>query len=224
MGGPEVFQIKGSPLATPSGVGYLPTGELDPFPYDPERAQALFQEAGYKVPGVSTGADFNYGEDWIVWTWPGGATVPQMVELTQLVCAMWKEVLGIKCKINVGEETTIKDRLYAGEIPGQYLIRSNEHAYDGGSKFRGRFADPEGSYISYDPTIKPMVDALLAATDPEEREKLYYKAHKAAVEAHWDFSPGYLNAPYGVTNDIVSWEPWPIEVSPSALWTVRWRN
>jgi hypothetical protein len=47
--------------------------------------------------------------------------------------------------------------------------------------------------------------------------------HKAAYDAHWDFTPGYLNAPYGVTNEIESWEPWPMKVHPSALWTIRWK-
>ena len=134
---------------------------------------------------------------------------------------MWQKGLNFECKVNVGEEVSIKDKQYDGTIPGQYLVRSNEHDYDVGSKYKGRFAAPTGGYITYDKTLHPIVDAGLAATDPDARSEAYYKMHQAVHEAHWDFAPGYLNAPYGVTNEIVEWRPWPLKVHPTALWTIR---
>jgi peptide/nickel transport system substrate-binding protein len=44
-GGSEVFQTKGWQFVTPSSMGYSP--ELDPYPYDPEKARQLLAEAGY---------------------------------------------------------------------------------------------------------------------------------------------------------------------------------
>ncbi len=222
LGGPEIFSIKGSAAVSPSGVGYVDDGSMDPFPHDPAKAKALFQEAGYKVPGFDAGEDPNYGEPWQVWTWPAGATVPKMIELVQLVCDDWKTVLGLDCNVNVGEEASVKDKQYGGEIPGQYLVRSNEHSYDVGSKYRGRFGDPEGSYISYDPLMEPLVTKMLAMTDPQARHDAYAAAHRQAIEGHWDFAPGYLNAPYAVTNEIVEWSPRTLRPSPSALWTIKW--
>jgi ABC-type transport system substrate-binding protein len=151
FGGPEVFQIKGTAAISPSGLGYQP--DLNPFPYDPEKARQLMAEAGYP-----NGEGFNYGEPFQVWTWDAGATAPRIPEMTQLICSMWKVELNINCEINVGEEVSIKDKQYAGQIPGQYIIRSNEHDYDVGSKFKGRFGTPTGSYISYDPEIHQLVD------------------------------------------------------------------
>jgi ABC-type transport system substrate-binding protein len=217
FGGPEVFEIKGTGGVTPSGLGYGPV--LDPFPYDPEKARQLMAEAGYP-----NGEGFNYGEPFQVWTWDAGAAAPRIPQLTQFICSMWQKELNITCEINVGEEISIKNKQYGGEIPGQYIIRSDEYDYDNGSAYKGRYSTPTGSYISYDPEIEVLVnEALGTIGTQEERAKVYYKAHKAIHEAHWDFTPGYLNAPYGVTNEIESWEPWPIHVHPSALWTVRWK-
>ncbi len=214
FGGPEVFEIKGTAAVSPSGLGYGPG--LDPFPYDPDKARQLLTDAGYP-----NGEGFNYGEPFNIWTWPAGSTAPRIVGLAELVCSMWQKELNFECKVNVGEEVSIKDKQYDGTIPGQYLVRSNEHDYDVGSKYKGRFAAPTGGYITYDKTLHPIVDAGLAATDPDARSEAYYKMHQAVHEAHWDFAPGYLNAPYGVTNEIVEWRPWPLKAHPTALWTIR---
>ena len=120
-------------------------------------------------------------------------------------------------------EISIKDKQYAGSIPGEYLVRSNEHDYDTGSKYKGRFGTPQGSYISYDSELQTIIDEALAVVDPEKRADAYYKMHKAVHEKHYDFAPGYLNAPYGVSNEIAEWEPWPMKVHPSALWTIRFK-
>ena len=214
FGGPEVFEIKGTAAVSPSGLGYGPG--LDPFPYDPDKARELLAEAGYP-----NGEGFNYGEPFNIWTWPAGATAPRIIELADLVCGMWKKELNFECKVNVGDEVSIKKKQSSGSIPGQYLIRSNEHDYDVGSKYKGRFATPTGSYISYDPIIETVVNRGLSVVDPTAQSDAYYKMHQVVHGAHWDFAPGYLNAPYGVSNKIVEWEPWPLKVHPTALWTIR---
>ena len=237
VGGPDVFHIAGTAAASPSGIGYRPDAGLDPFPFDPVKARELFTEAGYNVPaattpdGVALEAVTNLddpvmpggGDKWNVWTWEAGATVPKMLQIVEFVCADWETYLGLDCEVNVGEEASIKDRQYGGEIPGQYLVRSNEHEYDVASKLVGRFASPSGSYISYDPKVKPLVDAALAATTPAAQQEAYYQALRQAHEGHWDFAPGYLDAPYAVSARIADWRPRPLRPSPSALWTIRWK-
>ena len=47
-GGPEVMQVKGWGSISPSTIGYSP--ELDPYPYDPDKARELLAEAGYRTP------------------------------------------------------------------------------------------------------------------------------------------------------------------------------
>ena len=237
VGGPDVFHIAGTAAASPSGIGYRPNAGLDPFPFDPQKARDLFIEAGYNVPEAPNPAGGTFeavtnlkdpvyaggGDKWNVWTWEAGATVPKMLQIVEFVCADWETYLGLECEVNVGEEAAIKDRQYGGEIPGQYLVRSNEHEYDVASKLVGRFASPSGSYISYDPLVKPLVDAALAATTQEAQSEAYYQAMKQAHEGHWDFAPGYLDAPYAISARIADWRPRPLRPSPSALWTVRWK-
>ena len=238
VGGPDVFHIAGTAASSPSGVGYKPGGALDPFPFDPAKARDLFVEAGYNVPEAPNPAGGTFeavtnlqdpvypgGEDkWNVWTWEAGATVPKMLQIVEFVCADWETYLGLECEVNVGEEAAIKDRQYGGEIPGQYLVRSNEHSFDTGSKLVGRFGDSEGSYISYDPLVDPLVKAALAATTEEARQDAYFAALSQAHEGHWDFAPGYLDAPYAIGTRIEDWRPRALRPSPSALWTVRWAN
>ncbi len=238
VGGPDVFHIAGTAASSPSGVGYRPGGALDPFPFDPVKARELFVEAGYNVPEATTpdGTTLEAvtglkdpvmpggGDEWNVWTWEAGATVPKMLQIVEFVCDDWSTYLGLNCKVNVGEEAAIKDRQYGGKIPGQYLVRSNEHSFDTGSKLVGRFGDSEGSYISYDPLVDPLVKAALAATTEEARQEAYFNALSQAHEGHWDFAPGYLDAPYAIGTRLEDWRPRPLRPSPSALWTVRWAN
>ena len=236
VGGPDVFHIAGTAASSPSGVGYKPGGALDPFPFDPAKARELFVEAGYNVPEAPNpdGGTFpavtnlkdpvmpGGGDEWNVWTWEAGATVPKMLQIVEFVCDDWSTYLGLNCKVNVGEEAAIKDRQYGGEIPGQYLVRSNEHSFDTGSKLVGRFGDSAGSYISYDPLVDPLVKTALAATTEEARQEAYFAALRQAHEGHWDFAPGYLDAPYAISARIDDWRPRPLRPSPSALWTIRW--
>ena len=238
VGGPDVFHIAGTAASSPSGVGYRPGGALDPFPFDPVKARELFVKAGYNVPEATTpdGTTLEAvtglkdpvmpggGDEWNVWTWEAGATVPKMLQIVEFVCDDWSTYLGLNCKVNVGEEAAIKDRQYGGEIPGQYLVRSNEHSFDTGSKLVGRFGDSEGSYISYDPLVDPLVKAALAATSEEARQEAYFQALSQAHEGHWDFAPGYLDAPYAIGTRLEDWRPRALRPSPSALWTVRWAN
>ena len=235
VGGPDLFHIAGTAAAAPSGIGYRADGTLDPFPFDPVKARELFIEAGYNVPEVNTDALTapavtnlkdpvmpGGGDEWNVWTWEAGATVPKMLQIVEFVCDDWSTYLGLNCKVNVGEEAAIKDRQYGGEIPGQYLVRSNEHSYDTGSKLIGRFGDPAGSYISYDPLTEPLIATAVSSTTPETQEENYYQALRQAHEGHWDFAPGYLDAPYAISARIDDWRPRALRPSPSALWTVRW--
>ena len=213
-GGSDAFQIDGMHgIGSPSGIGFEP--DLGPLPYEPDKAKQLLADAGYP-----DGAGFNEGRVFPIHTWTG-AGAPLTVELSTLICQGWKEVLNIECEVNVGEEVSLKEVQYAGEIAGQYLVRTNENTYDGGRRMLGRYAR-EGAYIAYDTDIAAKVLAAGAMIGTqEERHQAYYEALRLIHDKHYDFTPGFLNQPYGVSDRVAGWTPWPLAPYMSALWTVE---
>ena len=120
------------------------------------------------------------------------------------------------------EEVALKDRQYSGQIPGEFIVRTNEHTFDGGRRLLGRYG--EDGYLTPDLEVLSVVEEALAVVGTqEERAAVYNKAHKMVFERHYDFSPGYINLPYGVGQRIESWEPWGLAPYASALWTVRFK-
>ena len=212
-GGPEAFQIDGMHgIGSPSGLGF--DSDLAPYPFDPDRARQLMAEAGYP-----DGAGFNGGRVFPIHTWTG-AGAPLTVELSTLICEGWKTELGINCEVNVGEEVSLKEVQYAGEIAGQYLVRTNENTFDGGRRMLGRYAR-EGAYIAFDEDIAADVLAAGALIGTQaERHEAYHTALKTIYDKHYDFTPGFLNQPYGVSDRVRSWTPWPLAPYMSSLWTV----
>ena len=234
-GGPDAFHIAGTPAVTPSGIGYKADGTLDPYPFDPPKARALFVEAGYNVPAVDTYAltadavtNLNRpvtpggSHAWDVWTFPTGA-VPNMLQIVDAVCDDWETYLGLNCRIIVSEGAAIRSWQHNGEIPGQYVIRSGSNIHDGGPRLVDQYGNPEGSQISYDPLVEPLVATAVSSTTPEAQRQNYYRAFSQAHEAHWDFTLGNVSNSYSIGTRIADWRPRPLRKSPSALWTVRWK-
>ncbi|MCY4415434.1 MAG: ABC transporter substrate-binding protein [Chloroflexi bacterium] len=210
--GPEAAVSRGWNWATPNALGY--SEDLDPFPYDPEKAQQLMVDAGYP-----NGEGFGTLE---VHTWKAG-DVPFLPEQAQLIADMWRKNLGIDVDVIVGEAATVRERWFDRQLDGKVIIRANETRWDGGSITNAIYGDPEGGgHLGgrRDDLIAVAKEAL-SVVDPTLRQDAFNKAYKILREEHYEFGTGYVNLPWGVGPRIASWDPWPVVAYQTAIWTMK---
>jgi peptide/nickel transport system substrate-binding protein len=214
FGGEEVMVLKGWMEVTPSSRGYTP--EMDPFPYDPEKARQLLAEAGYP-----NGEGFSE-DPLIILTWPSTA-VPNMPEAAQLVGEMWRSELGINPEVRISEESDVKKltRL-TEEALGQILFRDNETELDPSDMFVSDYGNeptrPDRAAI--DPEINPYSLEIARIIDPEKRWPAVSAGYKRWRDESIEMSFGYINIPFGVGPHIQTWEPYPLAFYPTALHTI----
>ena len=134
LGGPEVFQAKGYSVITPSTIGYTP--ELDPWPFDPDKARQLLADAGY--PGGK-----GFGK--LIVNTHASLSMPLQVEAAQLGAEFWRKELGIDVKVRVSDNTVRKQMESDYRLNGQIWWRDNETRIDGsvGGVIANKFIDPK---------------------------------------------------------------------------------
>jgi peptide/nickel transport system substrate-binding protein len=209
-GGPEVYETKGWQFATPSALGYSP--ELDPFPYDPEKARQLLAEAGY--PGGEGFGKF------IVNTWVSQA-MPLLPESAQLAADMWRRELGLDVEVRVSDRTGNKAMEQGGEMRGQVYWRDNEARIDAASNVSGNYADPEApDRLADDPELLRLVQETSHILDADKRAEASKKLYQRLREESYELSVGYTNIPWGVGPRVLTWKPYPLAPFVTALHTL----
>ena len=210
--GPEAAASKGWNWVTPNALGYSP--ELDPFPYDPEKAKQLLADAGYP-----DGDGFGTLE---IHTWKAG-DVPFLPEQAQLIRDMWEKNLGIDVEVIIGEASTVRERWFDRQLDGKVIVRANETRWDGGSITNGIYGNPDGNAHlgGKREDVIAVAKEALAVVDPALRQEAFNEAYRFLYEEHYEFSTGYVNLPWGVGPRIASWEPWPVVAYQTAIWTMK---
>jgi peptide/nickel transport system substrate-binding protein len=207
FGGPEVFQVKGWAHITPSTIGYSP--DLDPWPFDPEKARQLLADAGYP-----NGQGFG---KLIVNTWVSTA-MPFLPESAQLAADFWRNELGLDVEVRVGDEAALKAATLSDDLHGQVLWRDNEASLDKSSVYRSSYASPEhGSRLHEDPELFALAQQTLAVTDPSKRDEAFNILDKKAREESYELGIGYVNIPWAVGPRVTEWQPWPLAFYPSNI-------
>ena len=209
-GGPEVFQVKGWGNVTPSTIGY--TTDLDPFPFEPDKARQLLKDAGYPGgEGVGT---------LILHTWQS-TSMPFQTEAAQLAAEFWKRELGLDIEVRVGDSTAIRGAWKDGELNGQMIWRDNETRRDATSSAISGYGDPEGgTRRSEDPELRRRVQEAARLVDDAARAQAMSEVYPLLRDASYDISIGYVNIPWGVGSRIDNWEPLPLAPNISGLHTV----
>ncbi|HZA23283.1 MAG TPA: ABC transporter substrate-binding protein [Dehalococcoidia bacterium] len=209
--GPEVMQVKGWFMVTPSSIGYSP--ELDPFPYDPDKARQLLADAGY--PGGK-----GFGK-LIINTYVS-ASVPLLPESAQLGAEFWKRELGLDVEVRIGDEAALKEVTQLTEdLYGQIFWRDNETKVNGSGTLRHSYGRPDIKIRAHnDPELFDQVQKALGVLDPVEQEKDWNSVYLQLRDEAWDISLGYINIPWGVGPRILTWQPDPISSWASGLYTI----
>ena len=205
-GGPEVFEVKGWKTVTPSTIGYTP--EMDPWPADPDKARQLLADAGY--PGGEGFGKF-------IINVRKGTALPLMIETARLVGDMWKRELGLEVEVRVLESQDSKRRRYAGELHGQVYWEENDTRVDASSQAHS-YGDPENkSRWHGDAELHQMGQEAFLLLDPKAREEALIKLYQRYREETYHIGIGYANTPWAVGPRVLTWEPYPLTLYPSAL-------
>ena len=174
---------KGVADPTPQGlIGvkgfYHPFEEWDEevkqyYRYDPERAEKLLDEAGYPrgADGTRFTTTLNYG------SWAD-------LDYSHIAAAYWAEI-GVNVEIDELSYAEYHERLFARSGEGMYsqIARNNFDPYLAVSWYHSREQWNRGG--SQWPELDAMVEAALAASTPEEAERLIADADEYAMSRHW---------------------------------------
>ena len=212
FGGPGAFEVKGWTAVTPSTIGYTPA--LDPRPFDPDKARQLLADAGY--PGGE-----GFGK-LIINTYPSIA-MPFQVESAILAADSWKRELGLDTEVNVGDNVALKKRENAGDLNGQIYWRENETRKDatiGGALYNKYVYAESNTRLHEDPDLYRLGQEAFQTLDADERAEAVTKLYPVWREENYHISIGYASIPWGVGARVLTWEPYPMYVHPSALHTI----
>ena len=205
---------EGHGWATSNALGY--SSDLDGFPYDPDKAAALWKSAG-----LDDSLTFK------IWTWEAGA-FPFLPQVAELMAADWKKNVGITVDIEVGDQAAIKQQWNNRSLPGDMLIRDNEARFDGTSITTGHYCNHDARWRVNEPEtadgaarcdkIKEM--ALNHVVTGDEQWENFNTAYKFIRDESMHWGPFYANVPWGAGPRIADYKPWKLVPYFTASWSI----
>jgi peptide/nickel transport system substrate-binding protein len=182
-------------IVGPTAVGYNP--ELEPYPYDPERARELIAEARQDgVPIDETTLMINVRQ----------AAIPRIAELAQAVLASLRDV-GLNVDMQIQEASVFNPEYAEWPSPDRNYITIHPH----GNEIMDYAASLDAYYRCQtvasticDPEVDEMIDESNELSGQERVEKLQEIAEYVHEKVHTGFI-AHLDLAYGV-NDRIEWD------------------
>ncbi|ELY95699.1 peptide ABC transporter substrate-binding protein [Natrialba hulunbeirensis JCM 10989] len=178
----------------PEGIfGY--NDDLDPYPHDPDEAEALIEESGY------AGAEITLES-------PEGRYLND-TEVAETAAQQIDELDNVSCNFQITDFESLTESSLDGDpstSPDFFLIGWGNPTYDGDYGLTPWFVEGQASYNFMDDDIEEMILESQSTDDPDEREELLQEINAELYEAApWVFLHREESI-YGIRSD-VDWEP-----------------
>ena len=164
-----IAEILQGQMLNPNWFGFNP--DLDPYPYDPDRARELLAEAG------ATGLEIQ------LVSLVGNSLLDR--ETTEAVAAYWAEV-GVNAEIFIPEFSEYIDRLIDRENRPDAIFVPHDNILFDGDRTLSAYYHSQGCCGSMDPSeADDWIDAGQTEIDQAARLKLYQDVGQAGHDGAW---------------------------------------
>lgn len=191
----------------PTTLGYDP--DLEPYPYDPERAEALLAEAG--VTGLKVKLN----------SYNATGTIPDVVKLVETIAAYWGQI-GVEVELNVAESASILTPWRERTLRGTGFLAGPSQFYDEPSRLAASFFSTNASYSTVsDPELDALVAQIDQAVDMDERAALGRQMSDMLYEELFGLPMILVSSLIAVGPNVANFEP--MRGSPYAgpVWSLQ---
>jgi peptide/nickel transport system substrate-binding protein len=177
-------------ILSPSWTGY--NEDLEAYPYDPEEASRLLEEAG--VTGESITLVGESGR-WL-----------KDRETIEAVANYWTEA-GLTTKVEIYDFSEYLDRLFDREHrPDAIFVTSSNELLDADRTLSGEYHMEGIEASNADAELAQLIDQARAETDVDAREDLYHQATKIACDGAYFTFLLNIEDSYGMSERL-DWQP-----------------
>ncbi len=164
-----IAEVLQGQMLNPNWFGFNP--DLDPYPYDPDRARALLEEAG------ATGLEIQ------LVSLVGNSLLDR--ETTEAVAAFWAEV-GVNAEIFIPEFSEYIDRLIDRENRPDAIFVPHDNILFDGDRTLSAYYHSQGCCGSMDPSeADDWIVGARTEIDQAERLQLYQAVGQAGHDGAW---------------------------------------
>lgn len=190
-------QVARGQLLSPSFFGY--NDQVEAYPYDPDKAGKLIQEAG--VAGQTIELIGTSGR-WL-----------KDRDLVEAVADYWKKA-GLNVKVRIFEFNEYLNRLFDRKTRADaiFVVSSNE-LLDADKSFSAYYKAGGVGSSNTDETLAGLIDAARSETDAQKRESLYHQAVELAHDQAYFVWLLNIEDIYGLSQRLV----WPGRVDARLL-------